>query len=81
MRALLGEQHPDGPDIRTAVETVEDDPSHFIPFLLGFCATTEIASLRQQAHLSGLVRPFGWSENARRPAISIPQCETMNEPH
>ena len=36
MRAFLGEQHPDRPDIRTAVETVEDDPSHFIPFRLDF---------------------------------------------
>jgi hypothetical protein len=32
MRAFFGEQHPDGPDIRTGVETVEDDPSHLVPF-------------------------------------------------
>ena len=56
MRAFLGEQHSDRPDIRTAVKTVEDDPSHLIP-LLGFRATAvsmrqtaspEIASLQQE---------------------------------
>jgi hypothetical protein len=39
VRALLGEQHPDCPDIRAAVETVENDPSHFIFLLLGPRAT------------------------------------------
>src|SRR5258708_29681656 len=81
VRALLGEQHPDGPDIRTAVKTVEDDPSHLISLLLGFRATAEIASLRQEAHLCGLVRRFGWSENARCAVISIPRCETVNGFH
>jgi hypothetical protein len=38
MRAFLGEQHRNRPDIRTAVKTVEDDPSHYIPFA-GFRAT------------------------------------------
>jgi hypothetical protein len=32
LRAFLCEQHPNCPDIRTAVKTVENDPSHFIPF-------------------------------------------------
>ena len=77
---FLGEQHPDCPDIGTAVETVEDDPSHFIPSAWpsrdrGDCLTSA------EAHLRGLIRPFAWSENAREAVISIPHCETVNGSH
>jgi hypothetical protein len=34
MRAFLGEKHSDGPDIRAAVEAIENNPGHFIPYVL-----------------------------------------------
>ena len=59
-------------DNAAALYPSADDRAFAAEFLRGLRTPAEITALRQEAHLCWSARSFGWSENARRAAISIP---------